>query len=636
MTSAKIRRSQLVAPFGVGAMMMAPNGVSMIGATLDQWYAYPDGSDGKVDLEEFQIHEWRLQKALKVSEFRLPPDFRTFASNDGESKNIRMRIPFLRFPSWHFCPGCKRLGREELHHSKKAECIRLSSDPKSPRRRQLVQMQFVAMCEHGHIQDFPYAEWVHRSTSTNCKGFLSIRATGGASLSSQVISCSCGEKRSLAGIMTAFTTKEGIEDTALSSTLDPGDRYLCSGVRPWQGDKQGQGLGCGSPIRGSLRAASNVYFARIESAIYLPGSAGGIADGLLEKLENLPLSTTIHVMRSLKISINYESLKETPHFHILKGFSRDEIDRALQELEEANKGTANIMPVEDDEIDPETIRRPEYEILRKVSDSDYLKIRAQNVMEYGSKIDSFFQKVNLVDQLRETRVFCGFSRVKPKGGSTLTQRKSMLWKKEPEFSESWLPAYVVNGEGIFFEFNEEKLKAWESRADVKSRVRALASNSDRVRLHRGLSDVGLIPRYVLVHTFAHLMINQLVFDCGYSSAALRERLFLSIGENPMAGVLIYTAAGDSEGTMGGLVRTGEVGNLEPSLIAALDRAKWCSSDPVCMELGEHGQGPGSMNLAACHSCGLLPETACEVFNQFLDRGLVTGTHENPEIGFFTI
>ena len=102
----------------------------------------------------------------------------------------------------------------------------------------------------------------------------------------------------------------------------------------------------------------------------------------------------------------------------------------------------------------------------------------------------------------------------------------------------------------------------------------------------------------------------------------------------MAGVLIYTAAGDSEGTMGGLVRTGEVGNLEPSLLAALDRAKWCSSDPVCMELGEHGQGPGSMNLAACHSCGLLPETACEVFNQFLDRGLVTGTHENPGLGFF--
>ena len=78
---------------------------------------------------------------------------------------------------------------------------------------------------------------------------------------------------------------------------------------------------------------------------------------------------------------------------------------------------------------------------------------------------------------------------------------------------------------------------------------------------------------------------------------------------------------------------GKPGNLEPAIVAALDRAHWCSSDPVCMELGAKGQGPKSMNLAACHACGLLPETACEVFNVFLDRAMVTGTHEHPEIGF---
>ena len=43
-----------------------------------------------------------------------------------------------------------------------------------------------------------------------------------------------------------------------------------------------------------------------------------------------------------------------------------------------------------------------------------------------------------------------------------------------------------------------------------------------------------------------------------------------------------------------------------------------------------------MNLAACHACGLLPETSCEVFNMFLDRAVVTGTHEQPEIGFFSV
>jgi len=78
----------------------------------------------------------------------------------------------------------------------------------------------------------------------------------------------------------------------------------------------------------------------------------------------------------------------------------------------------------------------------------------------------------------------------------------------------------------------------------------------------------------------------------------------------------------------------KIRNLESSFVSALDRARWCSSDPVCMELGEHGQGPEAMNLAACHSCGLLPETACEVFNKFLDRALVAGTHESPERGLF--
>jgi hypothetical protein len=128
-------------------------------------------------------------------------------------------------------------------------------------------------------------------------------------------------------------------------------------------------------------------------------------------------------------------------------------------------------------------------------------------------------------------------------------------------------------------------------------------------------------------------MNQLTYECGYSSAALRERLYISGGETPMAGILIYTAAGDAEGTMGGLVRMGKHDYFEPTLLTAIEAARWCSADPVCMEIGQSGQGPDSCNLAACHSCALVPETACEEFNRFLDRGLVIGTFRNPEIGF---
>ena len=103
----------------------------------------------------------------------------------------------------------------------------------------------------------------------------------------------------------------------------------------------------------------------------------------------------------------------------------------------------------------------------------------------------------------------------------------------------------------------------------------------------------------------------------------------------MAGLLVYTAAGDSEGTLGGLVRMARQDNLRTVIMSAISDARWCSTDPVCMDAGERGQGPDSCNLAACHACSLLPETSCEEFNRFLDRGLVIGTLKEPELGFFS-
>ena len=211
-----------------------------------------------------------------------------------------------------------------------------------------------------------------------------------------------------------------------------------------------------------------------------------------------------------------------------------------------------------------------------------------------------------------------------------------MLRREPG-PERWLPAYVVYGEGIFFTLSEEQIQQWEVRGDVLERVAPLAAGYARMRLQRRLRDRRIGPRFVLLHTLAHLLINRLTFECGYSSAALRERIYVSENtEAPMAGILIYTAAGDAEGTLGGLVRMGRPGRLEPLLLRALQGARWCSADPVCMEIGASGgQGPDSLNLAACHGCSLVPETACEEFNRLLDRALVIGTFENPGIGFFS-
>ena len=157
-----------------------------------------------------------------------------------------------------------------------------------------------------------------------------------------------------------------------------------------------------------------------------------------------------------------------------------------------------------------------------------------------------------------------------------------------------MPAYVVYGEGIFLELDETRLRHWEAGAGVRARVTALQNRYNAVAEKRQLIERTLTPRFVMVHTLAHLLMNRLTFECGYSSAALRERLYVSTDRDlPMAGILIYTAAGDSEGTMGGLVRMGKPEFLEGLLEKAVAEAKWCSADPVCMELGRRERRSGS-------------------------------------------
>jgi hypothetical protein len=131
-----------------------------------------------------------------------------------------------------------------------------------------------------------------------------------------------------------------------------------------------------------------------------------------------------------------------------------------------------------------------------------------------------------------------------------------------------------------------------------------------------------------MHTIAHLLIRRLAFASGYSSASLQERIYAhSDRPDRTAGILIYTAAGDAQGTLGGLVRLGRPDKILPLLLAALNDADVCSNDPVCIESDR--QGSSQLNLSACHGCALVSETSCETANRLLDRQLVLGGENVP-------
>ena len=101
----------------------------------------------------------------------------------------------------------------------------------------------------------------------------------------------------------------------------------------------------------------------------------------------------------------------------------------------------------------------------------------------------------------------------------------------------------------------------------------------------------------------------------------------------MAGILLYTAASDSEGTLGGLVALGEPQSLGRHIEQALEQAMLCASDPLCVE--HHPVRDGvTLHGAACHACLFAPETSCERGNKYMDRTLLVPTFKGGGRPFF--
>jgi hypothetical protein len=637
MTSGKVRRAQLVTPFGVGAMSVLVDGTSVITAGLDHWF--PKNNQDLV-LEDFVVHDWRLEARLGVKEFRLPPDYRTASGDD--HRNTKLSVPVLRFPRYAFCMYCKRLKQVPLSFQETVRCEDAAHDGRKGKGPRMSQVPFVAICEDGHIDDFPFREWVHRSVDTSCRGTLRLFSTGGGGLEGQVVRCGfdaknkrderqgCGASRSLQAItMAGRRDGRGEESTVLTQDLaGRATPYLCTGARPWLHELDGR---CERPVRGALRAAGNVYFPLLESSIFLPqtiGAVSGAMRDLLKRPDVSPVLDAIHTFVGAGATAG--QIRNQLPSELFDSYTDEELLAAYKDRfgigEEASDDGG------DGSADLDNWRYPEFKMIRETPADDALRASDPGI---HADLRTHLERVRSVTVLQETRVLRGFTRGRD-ADLRISDGKALLRRRPLPPERDWLPAYVVKGEGIYLELDSGALARWEARGDVQWRADLIANRHHQVVTDRGCRLRDITPRMVLIHTLAHLLINELVFTCGYSSASLRERLYVSReGGREMAGLLIYTAAGDSEGTMGGLVRMARNDHLFSVFASALRDARWCSTDPVCMDAGDKGQGPDSCNLAACHGCALLPETSCEEFNRFLDRGLVIGTFDEPSLGFFS-
>jgi len=479
----------------------------------------------------------------------------------------------------------------------------------------MIPVRIVAACPEGHIQDFPFRSWAH-GTAVNPDHRLRYKALGSsAALSGILIQCiDCETSRTLAGSF-EYDQESGGPLSRIGET--------CRGDRPWLGETDCSDGRCGAHLRVLQRGASNVYFPHTISSIYLPLWAEGSTPDVVAVLEDQFYWETLT-----------EGLLDGKHIDPMRAqrvAARTAVDpQALLEAAQRRlDGTAESAETTDEE----EYRRAEYNafIAGRGDESSDLLVDVRDGSAYGMNLSTFIRRVCLVRKLRETRALTGFTRILPAQGERDDRLQPLSCRRL-----GWLPAVVVRGEGIFIEFDIDRIQTWLNDAPAAAaRAADLEEAYNRKRRERGQDPRFDSAKFLLLHTLAHLLMKQLSFDCGYGSASLRERLYCeaSADAEPMQGLLIYTASGDAEGTLGGLVRQGEPGRLDPVLVEAIGSASWCSSDPVCIE--SPGQGTENSNLAACHGCALISETSCEEGNRLLDRAMIVGTLRNRSLGLLS-
>ncbi len=596
-----VRAAQAVLQYGVGAMVDFPD-QTLVTSAPEYWGITR------------RIFDERFAKALNVDYFALP-----------------MNISYERFPEWYFCPKCRKFQplkkwyeeyrkkvnpktkEKDEYMVKHMQCVTCKQD--------LVCARIVTICEDGHLNDFPWINWVHTRSKKQICGNPSLKfktgASGSEGLEGLTIECSCGARTTLKD---AFN-----KDIFEKLETEHGARgFRCEGHHPFKHIKEQ----CKKYPRTVQRGASSVYFPLTYSSLVIPP----YADKLNTKIENSKS------FEECIIKIEDEDTPEEQQELINKKFSKWtekialEIGALKSDVEKILSG--KWLKKEAEEIDVSSV---------KYRFEEYMALTGEISTPEGSIGDFYMEKmpieeydiphvkrISLVDKVRVVNALIGFSRITPVESKV---DNGFVSVKEP--GTRWYPAYEVRGEGIFLEFEQEEIDKWISDCpEVLNRAQKI--NDNYAESYIGKNHPRKISaKFIMLHTISHMLISQLSFECGYSIASLNERLYCSEKEDgkEMAGILIYTASGDSEGTLGGLVRQGRADSLPRIFKKGVNAAKTCSNDPVCIL--SHGQGRDSLNLAACHACALLPETCCEEKNAFLDRAMIVGTFKDKKMGFWS-
>lgn len=599
-----LRRSQFITTYGPGALLEGQDGPKII-PSLEQAGIFNQNRR----ITDFEITDQRLSQALLqgAGVVRLPSNAEVGVTDQHYLYNTK------RFPSWSLC---LKHGRTGILYQKRSSdnvacpsCAPLSSNAEAWAQANRQAIRFIRACPDGHLDDVDWVGIIRHSQSGCNPSFLHWTGGGGALKNIEIVCPICRERINLGR---AYSTA-----------------WACSGRLPEREQPSGGGgairPGCSREARIMQRGAANLRISEIQSALTIPPRSTR-----LHRLLEMALVRAILVANQPTAKQQLLTLLQSlVQVNLLSQTIIDEIDTfsEVQILGAINDIVSGTLP-----SNLHTLRLEEFRALKEAATNGHppvqssqpggppqfevLQSRVRTISAPGGHI----LRITPINRLRVVMVQTGYRRVP--GGDLINS--AVVDCRFNYDGRDWYPGVELFGEGIFIDLDEENhpgnqvnlagnsartwLDAWQNPQNY---VRVLQSPEDRNQLH---------PLFVWWHTLAHRMINALSIDSGYSSAAVRERVFIDINSvtgEANGGILLYTVQPGGDGTLGGLIAL--VPGFERVLRVALHNLDACSNDPLC---GEEQFGPGKYNGAACYACSLVSETSCEHRNMRLDRNLL--------------
>lgn len=602
---------------GVGSLIETTNN-SIIIETFDEW-GYSELNE---KLAHYIIKDDRLLQRLKNRFQNLKHLVAIPTDRDSFLHNVRPKASY--FPKWFYCTRCNRFAnysewkKRWTASGKKTDFFNPPKcSNKDCKENHLEQIRFVMTCSNGHIHDLPWEFWNNRlpndrSQQNDEENDNKNEKSNGPQLdfskkccdSQDLIYKISRENTELSGIwVECKNCKKKANLKGVFNFEQP-----CLGKKYWLKPDNGKfhEENCSAKTSVKLKTSNSVYYSNSLSSLFIPDFQNLLSSEIRLDIDNMVAKQKYSNEQIIELICD------------LKGVQKELVEQYLE--------TGEIKYIPDN-----IYREAEYNYFLEKEQPDNKQIKFR-VIDCSEQINGFSKLVK-IDKLKKTTVQTSFTRNEPIDVDSIlqnqneyeytVQRQSV---SKNNFETKTLPALESYGEGILFVLDEQKLKQWKQQQEVIERTEKIKSNAQNAdwKSHQIVAKT-LTPNKVLIHTLSHLLMRELEYVCGYPASSLSERLYVS---ETMNGFLISAFDG-TDGYLGGLSNLcNDLENLNNIINSAILRATDCSSDPICIE--SEGQGVGQLNLAACHSCTLTPETTCELSNLYLDRKLIV----SKEYGFF--